>query len=57
MNDLVKWLMQLPQTFAQFGNWLVTPVEHIGISPLMLFGVTGITAIIALKAFRLTVGG
>lgn len=57
MNDLVRWLVDLPKMFAQFGEWLVTPLDNIGFSPLALFGVTGITAIIALKAFRLAVGG
>lgn len=57
MNALVDWLVKLPQMFGQFGSWLVEPLPYIEMPPLALFGVAGITAIIALKAFRLAVGG
>lgn len=56
-NILFQWLLDLPATFAQFGEWLTTPLPYINYTPLAIIGVTGITAIIGLLALRLVVGG
>jgi len=57
MNAVLDWVIKLPQAFAQFGQWLIEPLPYINIAPLALFSVAGITAIVALKAVRLAVGG
>lgn len=56
-NTLFQWLLDLPATFAQFGEWLITPLPYINIAPLAIIGVAGISLIISLLAFRLVVGG
>lgn len=54
MNDMIEWLVHLPQYFAQFGDWLVTPVGigDLTISPIAMFGsgaLVFVGVIIALK--------
>lgn len=40
MNDLAQWLLDLPQYFARFADWLNTPigVGDWSFTPLMAFG-------------------
>ena len=49
-QELFNWLLEIPQTLAEFGNWLNTPIydPYINISPLGLLGIGGISFIIAL---------
>lgn len=56
-NTLWNWLFQLPQQFAQMGSWLTTSLPYIGMSPLALLGVGGLTAVIVFSLIRLVVGG
>lgn len=56
-KTLFQWLLDLPTIFAQFGEWLITPLPYINIAPLAIISVAGITLIIGLLAFRLVVGG
>lgn len=56
-NVLFDWLVKIPQLFAQFGEWLTEPLPRLGISPLAVFSVAGVTALLGFKLFRLVVGG
>lgn len=48
-NTLYNWLLNIPQTIAGFGNWLVKPIGNgIDISPLGLLGVGGISVLIVI---------
>lgn len=57
VNELVNFLLGIPQAVASFGSWLTTPLGNgLNISPLALFGVGGvsvITGIIAIHIVRL----
>ena len=56
-RTLFQWLLDLPKVFSQFGEWLITPLPYINMAPLAIISVAGITAIIALLALRLVIGG
>lgn len=49
-QTIFNWLLEIPQTVANFGNWLVSPIDErlLNISPLGLFGIGGGAVIIAL---------
>lgn len=49
-NTLFKWLLEIPQAVANFGNWLVNPInsQYLNISPLGLLGVSGGAVILTL---------
>lgn len=49
-NTLFKWLLDIPQTIASFGNWLVSPLAkgYIDISPLALLSVAGVSIIVVI---------
>lgn len=60
-QELVKFLLEIPKTLAEFGNWLVNPLfpPHINVSPLALLGIAGvgvIITIIGVHIVRLFVG-
>lgn len=57
MENIFKWLLDLPRMFGEFGEWLNTPLDYIGLTPLALFGIGGLTAVIGVKVVRLFVGG
>ena len=50
IQQLFDLLLQIPQTLANLGNWLVSPLneKYLNISPLALLGVGGTTFLIAL---------
>lgn len=49
VNEIVNFLLGIPQTIATFGSWLVTPLGNgITLSPLALLGVGGVSVIIGL---------
>lgn len=49
MENIIDFLLGIPATIGQFGNWLVTPLGHgLDISPLGLFGVGGVAVIISI---------
>lgn len=56
-RTLFQWLLDLPTAFAQFGEWLITPLPYINMAPLALISVAGITLIIGFLALRLVIGG
>lgn len=49
-NTIFDWLLQIPQTIAGFGNWLISPIseQYLNISPLGLLGIGGVGVIITL---------
>lgn len=56
-RTLFQWLLDLPTIFAQFGEWLITPLPYINMAPLAIISVAGVTLIIGLLALRLVIGG
>jgi len=50
IDQLFNFLLDIPQTLANFGQWLVTPLNErwLNISPLGLLGIGGTTVIISL---------
>ena len=56
-NTLFQWLFDMLGEFAKFGNWIVTPLPYLNVSPLALFGFGGITLLIGFLLVRLVVGG
>lgn len=49
-KQFFNFLIEIPQTLASFGNWLISPLEpnYLPISPLALLGVAGVGTIITL---------
>lgn len=49
-NTLFNFLLEIPKAVANFGSWLVSPIneKYINISPLGLLGVAGTTFLIAI---------
>lgn len=56
-ETLSQWLIKLPELFAEFGGWLTSPLPYLNVSPLVLFGIGGVGALLGFKIFRLVVGG
>lgn len=48
VNELFNWILQIPQTIASFGSWLMSPIydPYIKLSPLALLGIGGVSTII-----------
>lgn len=57
METLFNFLLNILVSIAQFGQWLITPLEYINMSPLAIFSVAGITTIIGIHLIRLFIGG
>lgn len=58
LEQLFDFLLNIPQTIAGFGNWLITPINttYFNISPLALFGIGGtgfLITIITIHVVRL----
>lgn len=49
-ETIFKWVLEIPQAVANFGGWLVSPInaQYLNISPLALLGIAGTTVIIAI---------
>lgn len=56
-ETLGSWLVELPQLFAKFGEWLTDPLPYINVSPLAVFSVAGVSVLLGFKLVRLVVGG
>lgn len=56
-QNLFSWCLDLLNQFSVFLNWLSTPLDVIGISPLMIFTFSGLTLIIGFHVLRLVIGG
>ena len=53
----LNFAYQLIKEFASFGEFLTTKLPYINITPLAIFSVTGISAILVFVVMRLVVGG
>lgn len=49
-QELYNWVLEIPQTLAQFGTWLTEPIKPglIDLSPLALLGIGGVSVLIGL---------
>lgn len=49
-TKLIDFALNIPQALANFGEWLMTPInaEYIPLSPLELLGISGTAIIITL---------
>lgn len=57
VQRLWNWVINLPLVFAEFGEWLTTELPYVNLSPLGLFSIAGITALVGILLVRLFVGG
>lgn len=57
IDTLIDWLINLPILFAEFGTWLTSDLPYINVSPLAMFSLTGITALVGFLLVRLVIGG
>lgn len=57
MENLFNFVVSLPEKMAGFGQWLFTALPGLNIAPIAIFGISGFSALIALKITRLVVGG
>ena len=57
MESLFDFLLNILSVVASFGTWLITPLKYVNMSPLALFSIGGITAIITIHLIRLFIGG
>lgn len=50
LETLFNFLLQIPQAVANFGNWLLSPLneKYLNISPLAMLGIGGTTIIISI---------
>lgn len=53
VSHLFNWLLNLTQSFAQIGSWLIEPIKYVGWTPLELISVVGITSMIVIHAIKL----
>lgn len=56
-TTLFDWLLSLIYEMSYFSTWLTSQLPLINISPLALFGYTGITLLISWHLTRLIIGG
>ena len=52
MSELFDWLIHIPEYLAQFGNWLMTPLEGLGWTPLAILGASAGVAVVAIIGRR-----
>lgn len=57
-RELFGWLLRIPESIAQFGQWLTQPIADVfPFPPLAIVSVGAISTILLFKAIRLFVGG
>lgn len=50
-QQLIDWVLNIPQVVASFGSWLIEPIKEgyfNNVSPLGLFSIAGVSIIIAI---------
>lgn len=57
LQNFWTWIINLPLVFTGFIEWLTDELPYIHVSPLGLFSVAGITALISILLVRLFIGG
>lgn len=56
MSEMFDWLIHIPTYFGKFFEWITTPLQGLGWSPLAILGASAgvaITAIIVIHVIRL----
>lgn len=54
MSELFQWLIHIPETLAQFTNWLITPISDvISWTPLAILGSSALVGIGLIITFHL----
>lgn len=55
MTELLDWLVNLPRHFAQFGEWLTTPIAigDLSISPLAMLGSSAVAFVGVLVVLKI----
>lgn len=53
MEGIFDFILNILSVFAGFGDWLVTPLDYINLSPLGLISVGGITFLIGIHIVKL----
>lgn len=56
MQNLFDWLLNLTQVFAQFSTMLTEPLQYLNMSPLEIFSVGGLMAVLTIHIIRLVLG-
>lgn len=52
-ETLFNFMLNIINVLGSFGNWLITPLEYIGYSPLTIFSVGGITLLLSIHLIKL----
>ena len=55
-QQLFSWTLNIINVLGSFGNWLITPLDYINMSPLSLFSLGGITLLLGIHLIRLFIG-
>lgn len=53
MTNLFNWLLNLTNTTATMATWLTSTLPYVNLTPLELFSVAGITALISIHLVKL----
>lgn len=60
MNDLLDWLIHIPEYLGAFGNWLTSPISDLlPFSPLAAIGTSAVAVvgiIVVAKVVHLIIG-
>lgn len=56
-STLFNWILDVTRSLTTLGNWLISPLPYLNVSPLGLFTPTMLTVLIGYHALRLVVGG
>lgn len=56
-NTLFQWILNFTREISNVGNWLITPLDYLNISPLGLFTVSGLSIVVGWHVVRLLIGG
>lgn len=52
-QNIFNWLISIPSILAQFSNWLFTKLPYINITPISIFTLSGISAILVFHLVKL----
>lgn len=55
-TTMFNFLLDLTQTIGSAGQWLITPLNYVGVSPIMLFTASGFSVILGIHLVRLFIG-
>lgn len=52
-QNIFNWVLDIPSILSQFGSWLFTELPYIKMSPIAIFTIGGIGAILVLHLIHL----